>query len=425
MMKVDVAHVSETEKRLTVVVPQETVADQFEQAYKELKKTVRLKGFRPGKAPQDLLEKYFKTQVEEDVIAKIVKESYPQAIDEVQVAPVSQPKIENAGIDREKEFSYTAVFEVRPKIEPQGYTGLALERGSVTPAGDEELAAALEGLRGTYATLKDVEGRPLARGDFGIYDLDATCEGKPYGGGPQKDFFLETADASYLPGFAARVEGMQPGEQREFSLELPDDFANKEFAGKKIEVKAALKSIKERVLPALDDEFARDLSPKYSSLDDLKKAMAEDIGSRKRNQAEHEFKEKLYDALIEKNSFEVPRSLVDMQARNMVMETRQMLAQQGIKLESLGQNAESLVERYRGPAERQVKAALILDAIAQKEGLEVSDGDIEKKYEEIAAQYGQDVAAVKAALDPAVLRPQILEKKAIDFITAKATLTEK
>lgn len=424
-MKVDVAQVSEIETRLTVVVPQETVAEQFEQAYKELKKSVRLKGFRPGKAPQGLLEKYFKTQVEEDVITKIVKESYPQALDEAKAAPVSQPRIENAGIDRDKEFSYTATFEVKPAIEPQGYVGLALERETIAAPSDEELAQALEGLRSTYATLKDVEGRPLARGDFGIYDLDATCEGKPYGGGPQKDFFLETADASYLPGFADKVVGMQAGEAREFSLQLPDDFANKEYAGKTVEVNAALKSIKERVLPALDDEFARDLSPKYTCLADLKKALADDLDSRKRSQADQAFKDKLYDALLEKNPFDAPRALVDMQARNMVMETRQMLAQQGIKLESLGQNPETLVERYREPAERQVKAALILEAIAAKEALTVEDADLEKKYGEIAAQYGQDVAAVKAALDPGVLRPQILEGKAIDFITAKAAGAEK
>ena len=424
-MKVDVTHVSDIEKRLTVVVPQETVSSQFEQAYKELKKNVRLKGFRPGKAPLSLLEKYFKAQVEEDVISKIVQESYPKAIDEAKTVPVSQPKIENAGIECGKEFSFTAVFEVKPEIAPQGYEGLELEREKIAQGGDEELATALEGLRSTYATLKDIEGRSLAKGDFGIFDLDAVCEGKPYGGGAQKDFFLEASDTSYLPGFLAQVEGMPIGDERSFSLQLPEDFANKEYAGKQVDVKVVLKGLKERVLPVIDDEFARDLSQKYSCLDDLKKALSDEISTRKRNQAEHGFKEKLYDALIEKNAFDVPKSLIDTQARNMVMETQQMLAQQGIKLESLGQSAGSLIERYRGAAERQVRAALILEAIAAKEGLTADDADFEQQYSEIAAQYGQDVAAVKAALDPEALRPQIVEKKAIDFITAKAHITEK
>jgi trigger factor len=218
---------------------------------------------------------------------------------------------------------------------------------------------------------------------------------------------------------------MQAGDERSFSLALPEDFANKEYAGKQVAVKVSLKGIKERVLPVLDDEFARDLSQKYSCLDDLKKALSEEISARKRNQAEHGFKEKLFDALIEKNAFDVPRGLIDRQARNMVMETQQMLAQQGIKLESLGQSAGSLIERYRGPAERQVRAALILEAIAVKEGLTIDDADFDRKYDELAAQYGQDVAAVRAALDRDVLRPQILENKAIDFITAKAHITEK
>ena len=291
--------------------------------------------------------------------------------------------------------------------------------------GDEELATALEGLRSTYATLKDIEGRALAKGDFGIFDLDAVCEGKPYGGGPQKDFFMEASDTAYLPGFLPRVEGMQAGDERSFSLQLPEDFANKEYAGKQVDLKVVLKGIKERVLPVLDDEFARDLSQKYSGLDDLKKALSDDISTRKRNQAEHGFRDRLFDALIERNAFDVPKALVDMQARNMVMETQQMLSQQGIKLESLGQSAGTLLERYRGAAERQVKAALILEAIAAKEGLTVEDADFDKKYDELAAQYGQDVAAIKAALDRDVLRPQIIENKAIDFITAKAQITEK
>ena len=202
-MKVDVTHVSDIEKRLTVVVPQETVAGQFEQAYKELKKNVRLKGFRPGKAPMSLLEKYFKAQVEEDVISKILQESYPKAIDEAKTVPVSQPKIENAGIECDKEFSFTAVFEVKPEIVPQGYEGLELEREKIARLETKSSRPPLKDCAAPMLHLKILRAAALAKGNFGIFDLDAACEGKPYGGGPQKDFF--TGSHRYI--LSARVSG--------------------------------------------------------------------------------------------------------------------------------------------------------------------------------------------------------------------------
>lgn len=423
-MKVDIAHVSGIEKRMTVVIPPETVTSQIDKAYLDLKKNVRLKGFRPGKAPIPILERYFKAQVEEDVISKIVQDTYPKALEEVKAAPVSQPKIENGVLAKGVEFSYTAVFEIKPEITAQGYEGLELEREQAAAVDDAELASELENLQNTYATLKDVADRGIRKGDYVVLDMDGTIGGAAFQGSKQKDFFTEVSDSSYIPGFADQISGLAQGQEKKFSLAVPADFAKKDIAGKTIDFTVTVKAIKEKALPNLDDEFAKDIGD-YQGIEDLKTKLREQMLERKKRQAETNIREKIFDALIAKNQFDIPRALVEMQARNMIMETQQMLAGQGLSIEKLGQSPAQLFERYRAPAERQVRSALILDAIAQQEGLKAEDGDFEKEYQGVAQQVNQDLETVKAKVDREMLRPQILEKKAIDFIIAKAKITEK
>ncbi|MEI6125237.1 MAG: trigger factor [Pseudomonadota bacterium] len=423
-MKVDVAHVNDIEKRVTVVLPPELVTSEIDKAYLDLKKTIRLKGFRAGKAPMALLERYFKAQVEEDVISKIVKETYPQALGETKILPISQPKIENGVLEKDKEFSYTAVFEIKPEIKVQGYEGLELEQQKAEEAQESEVEKELEALQNNYATLKDVDGRGIQKGDYALLDFESTADGKPYSGSKQKDFFLEISDKSYLPGFADQVVGLNKDEAKSFTIAIPADFPGKDLAGKTIACNAVVKGIKEKALPNLDDEFARDLG-EYEGIDDLKKKLGDEITERKKMQAAAALKEKIYDALIAKNPFEVPKTLIEMQTRNMIRETQQMLAAQGIDIKKLSQNPGQLFERYKETAERQVRAALILDAIAQKEGLKVDDADFEKEYHDIAKQAGQTIEAVKAQIEREMLQPQILEKKAADFIIAKAKLSDK
>lgn len=423
-MKVDVEHVSGIEKRMTVVIPPESVTSEIDKAYLDLKKNIRLKGFRPGKAPLPILERYFKAQIEEEVISKIVKETYPKALDEIKAAPVSQPKIENNVLEKGKEFSYTAVFEIKPEVKVQGYEGLELERQKVEETQDSELAKELDSLRNTYATLKDVDGRGIVKGDYALIDFEGTVDNKPYTGSSQKDYFLEIADKSYFPGFADQLIGLTKGGEKSFSLTLPEDLPNKDIAGKTVDYRVLIKGIKEKVLPNLDDEFAKDLGD-YAGLDALKKKLKEEITEKKKMQAEIDLKEKIFDILIEKNQFDVPKTLIEMQVRNMIVDTQQMLAAQGLNLENLGQSTGQLFERYKGTAERQVRTALLLEVVAQQQNLQAEEDDYEKEYQMVAKQVGQDMQTVKAKVEKEMLRPQILEKKAIDFIIAKAKITDK
>jgi len=422
-MKVDFAHVTDIEKRLTVVVPPETVEERITKAYGDLKKTVHLKGFRPGKAPLPLLERYFKAQIEEEVVAQIVRDTYPKAVEEVHARPISQPKIENGVLERGKEFSYTAVFEIKPDIAVKDYSDIELPADAEIAVGDDEVGRELEQLRHTFATLREVSDRGIRKGDYAVLDIDGTVAGTEIKAGRQKDFFIEVDDNVYLPGFADHILGLSPGSTKMFNLTVPDDFSQKELAGKTVDVTVTVKTLKEKVLPLLDDEFAKDVG-QYEGLEDLKQQLRAQLLARKKSEAEQTIREKIFDTLIQRNPLDVPRSLVEAQIQEMLAQTGRMLAAQGLKLSDIGRSQGELVERYWAPAERRVKAALLLEAVARQEGITVEDREIEEEYRRLAESVKQDVAAVKAKIEPDMLRPDILEKKTIDFIMAKAKRTE-
>lgn len=422
-MKVDFAHVTDIEKRLTVVVPPETVEERIAKAYGDLKKTVHLKGFRPGKAPLPLLERYFKAQIEEEVVAQIVRDTYPKAVEEVHVRPISQPKIENGVLERGKEFSYTAVFEIKPDITVKDYTAIELPAEVEITVGDDEIGRELDQLRHTFASLREVSDRGIKKGDYAVLDIDGTVAGTEIKAGRQKDFFIEVDDNVYLPGFAEHILGLAPGSTKTFSLPVPDDFTQKELAGKTVDVVVTVKTLKEKVLPELDDEFAKDVG-QYEGFEDLKQKLRTQLFARKKSEAEQTIREKIFDTLIQRNPLDVPRSLVEAQIQEMLAQTGRMLAAQGLKLSDIGRSQGELVERYWAPAERRVKAALLLEAVARQEGITVEDREIDEEYQRIAESVKQDVATVKAKIEPDMLRPDILEKKTLDFIMAKAKRTE-
>ncbi len=422
-MKVDVISVNEVEKRMTVCIPADLVDSEINNTYNGLKKEVKIKGFRPGKVPLAILKKHFKAQVEEDVIQKVVSDSYPKALDEAKEMPVSQPKIENGVIEQGKDFTYTAVFEVKPEIDVKDYEGLELENEKVE-INDEDVDKEIETLRNSYATLKEVEGRSVKKGDSVLVDYEGTVDGEPLPQGQQQNFSMEISEEAFLPGFSDHVIGMNKGEQKSFSIDLPEDYGDEKLSGKKAEFSLTLNEIKEKILPELDDEFAKDLGD-YKDVQDLKAKFKESMLERKNQKSEGDQREKIFDVLIEKNSFEVPKKMVEAQAKNMIMEMQQMFAAQGMNLSDMGQSPEQLIENYKQPAEKQVRSALLLEAVAKKENLVAAQEEIEAKYEELAKQVGKDVDFVKEKVSDDMIRPQVLEKKALDFIIAKANITEK
>ena len=422
-MKVEIEQLGPVRKKMSVALPPELVDREVEKAYLKLQQEIRLKGFRPGKAPRALLQRYFKAQVEEDVISALVQDSYPRALDENKMLPVSQPVIEKGVLEKGKEFSYTASFEIKPVLDVQGYQGLQLEKEKLSIT-EQDIEQQLKNLQDNHATLKAVEGREARAGDCVVIDYEGMIEGKPFAGSSLKDHLLEIAPESFLPGFSEQLTGMKAGQERAFALAVPEGFARDDLAGKTIDFKVQLREIKEKILPALDDEFARDLGA-YADLADLKEKIRASLTAQRQQQIEAGLREKIAGILMEKNAVEMPPAMIEQQIRNMIVSMQQRLYSQGVNFENFPYSIEKLSEIYREPAEKQVRTSLLLEAIAGKENITVSEEDLENRYREIAQSLNQDPAAVRKSIEPELIKAQLLEEKAIDFIIAAATVTEK
>ncbi|MBM4309559.1 MAG: trigger factor [Deltaproteobacteria bacterium] len=422
-MKTEVATVSEVERRVTVELDAALVDGTIDRAYKKLSKKVRLPGFRPGKAPLSILQKHFKAQIEEEVISELVQQTFPEAMEQQNIKPVSMPKVENGVLEKGKEFSYTVAVEIKPAIDVQGYTGLKIERISPV-ATDDDVAEELERYRTSYAEMREITGRAARMDDNVTFDMEGFIGDEPYLGGKKTDYFLELGRNMLLPGFDEQIVGLNPGETKKFDLAIASDYADTQVAGTTIAFTVDLKTIKEKIKPELNDDFAREVGD-YQSLDALKDTVRSAIADRKKKHSENNVREQIFAALIEKNPFTVPQGMVEMQAQNMLRDVQRMFQQQGLDINALGQSPEQLLEHYRTSAERQVRSALLLDALAEKEGLKAEDDDYEKQYAELAVMYNETVETLKTKISKDRIEPQVMERKVIDFILSAAEITDK
>ena len=422
-MKTEVANVSDVERRVTVEVDAEKVTGSIDKAYKNLQKKVRLPGFRPGKAPISILQKHFKAQIEEEVINELVQKTFPEVMEKEDLKPVSMPKVENGVLEKGKTFSYTVGIEIKPTIDVKDFTGLKIERPQPA-ATDEDINQELERYRASYADMQEIQDRPTQDGDHITFDLEGFIGDEPYMGGKKTDYFLELGRNMLLPGFDDNMTGLNPGDTKEFSLEVAEDYGDDQVAGKTIAFKVDLKTIKEKVLPELNDDFAKDVG-EYETLEQLKDAARKAIDQRKKQESEGKVRDQIFDALIEKNPFTVPQGMVEMQARNMLQEVARMFQQQGMDISEMGQSQEQMIENYKEPAEKRVRSGLLLEAVANKENIKAEEEDYEKQYEELAGMYNEKLDTIKANISKEQLEPQIMERKTIDFILSSAEITEK
>jgi len=426
-MDVKVEQLGAVKKKINVFIPPEKVAEEVDSTYQKLKKTVKIKGFRPGKVPKDILKRYYKEQVEEEVISKLIQTSYPEALKKVNSVPVSKPVVENGVLEEGKEFFYSASFEVKPEIELKDYLNLKVEKGKII-VNDEDVENRLAMLRNSHASLKEVEeDRPIRMGDYIIVDIRGNLQGKPFEGGEVKDYLLEVGPDTYLPGLSRKLIGLKNNSSEEMVLKIPEDYYRRDLSGKEVNLRIEIKGLKEKILPELNDNFARDLGG-YQGIEDLKNRLKEDIEREERQRMELLVKDKIIDQLIERNTFEVPPSMVNRQLEFLMADAQRALLSQGSSLEKLGITEDAMRENYKSEAERQVKCALLLEAIAKREGITVSDEEVEEKLKDIARSSNQDLEKVRDFYRRQRLweglRIKLLEDKTLDFLIKRIKIVE-
>ncbi len=422
-MKVNVEEISAIKKKVHVEVPEDHVAKEIDSFYDELKKKAKFKGFRPGKAPRSILERYFKDYTKGEVLQRLIQETFPKALSEISCSPVAPPAFDPQELEIGKPFRYAAIVEVKPEIKIEDYAGLNLE-GKKEDVGDEELEERLKSLQNLHAQLKTIsEPREIRTGDYVILDYDAKMDGKPLDEGKGIDVPVEVGSGRFIPTLEEKLIGLKPEDERDVDVSFPADYAYKKWAGKTVSFHVKVKEIKEKILPALDEEFAKDLGG-FDSLEALKVKLREDMQKAKEMALDRHFKDQIVDQLLQKNSFEIPPSLVEDQNQALVSEAKLRLASQGMNLKDMDISEDKLREDYRAVAERQVKTYLILEKIAGQEGISVSDEEVQGRLKEISERSHQKLEAVKRYYEKNGLIPEIqaglLSDKTLNLLLEKS-----
>jgi len=425
-MNITVEEISSVKKKVQIEIPNEQVTKEVEALYKEVGSKAKIKGFRPGKVPRNILERYFKDYIKGEVIQKLIQETYPTALSEKNLHPVSPPVIDPGELESGKPFHYSATVEVKPEIKVEGYIGLTLE-GKKEPPKEEEVEERLKELQHLHGQLKTVtQPRPVQAGDYVIIDYEARLDQQPLEEGKGIDFAVEVGSGRFIPALEEKLIGMMPEEQKEIEVSFPEDYGYSKWAGKTISFLIKVKEIKEKILPSLDDEFAKDLGD-YSSLEDLKSKLRGEIEKEKALAFDRKMKDQIIDQLIQANPFEVPESMVEEQAKALASDTELRLAAQGITLKHLNIPEEKLLEDYREVAQKQVKTYLILETIASQEGITVSDEDVEERLRSISERTHQKFDMVKRFYETKGLIPElktgILTNKTLTFLLGRANIS--
>lgn len=428
-MQVMVEDVSSVKKVLHIEIPEEKVTRELDNAYGQLKKTAKIRGFRPGKAPRGVLERMFKKEVQADVSSRLIQESFIDAIKETDLKIVGSPKVDPPGIEPKTPYKYDATIEIRPEIENIEFKGLKLKKTKYQVS-DSEIQAQLKMLQKKTAQLKSIdENRPAKKDDVVVIDYEGFKDGKPFTETQAiKNTAIKIGDGSMLKDFDEKLAGMKPGDEKEFNVRFPKDYSNKKLTGLDITFQVKLNEIKEEILPEIDDELAKDLG-EYNTLDELKDAITDNLEQGYAKRTEQELNEQAFKALIEKTEFEVPESLVDAEVQEIVAEAERSFSYQNRSLEDLGLSRETLLEKYRETAEKQARRHLILTKIIDQENMDLPDKDLEAGFREMSDVYRQPLEDLKNYYAKhkdklAFFEHTLLEKQAIRLIIDSGKIEE-
>jgi len=406
-------------REIQVEVPADVVTRQTESLVQKYQKMARLPGFRRGHVPATIIRQRFAEDIKTEVVEALIPQYFRQETEKQHLVPVSQPRVSDLHLHEGEPLRFKASFEVMPEIEVAGYKEVRAEKPEITVT-DDEVNEAINSLREQHATFTSVEGRPLADHDFAQISLQGTP--KEAGGKPvnMDDILVEVAGPNTMPEFTENLRGANPGDQRTFDVHYPDDFSDQRLAGKTFTYTVNVKSIKQKNLPELNDDFAKELG-EFASFDELKTRVRESLLSDKQRTSEREAKDKLMDELVKRNPFPVPDALVEHQIDLRLERGLRALAAQGMRAEDMKKmDLARLRAGQRDNALQDVKAGLILDRIADAEKIEVEEEEVNKEIEALASQSKQTAEAIRARLtrDGALdrIRNRIRNEKTLDFL---------
>jgi len=418
-------HNKDIKREISVEIPAAEVARETELQIQRYQKSARLPGFRAGHVPASIIRQRFGDGLKNDVIEALVPKYFRREAEKQGLIPVSQPRVTDLHMHDGEPLRFKANFEVLPEIQVEGYRELRADKPEITVT-DEEVEQALTNVREQHATYTTVEGRALAEGDF----AQASMDGKPKDAQDTKDaasnpvhmddVLIEIGGKNTVPEFSQNLTGASSGDERTFDVSYPEDISDKRLAGKTFVYTVKVNGIKQKSLPDLNDDFAKELG-EFTALDQVRKQIRENMETEKRHTTEHAAKDKLVAELVKRNDFEVPESLVDRQIDLRLERGLRALAAQGMKMEDLKKmDLPRLRAGQRDQAIHDVKSSLLLERIAELEKIEVGDEEVNREIEALAKQSKQTSEAVRARLteDGGLdrIRMRIRSEKTLDFL---------
>jgi trigger factor len=428
-MQVTVEDISSVKKTLHIEIPREVVFQEIEKAYGELKKTAKIKGFRPGKVPRSVLERMFRKDILADVSSRLIQDSFIDAVREKDLRVVGAPKLDPPELDADRSYRFAATVEVTPRIADLEIRGLKLKRTNYQVS-EAEVAAQLKMLQKNLARLEKVnENRPAREGDPILIDFEGFKDGAPFAETSRtENFTLKLGSGAVLKDFDAQLVGMSPGEMRKFPVTFPQDYGNKKLAGLTIEFEVKLVEIREEILPEIDDQFAKQAG-KFETLEDLKRQIDANLRQGYQKRTEQELNEQVFGSILAKADFEVPEALVNLELDGIIEEAERSFAYRNTSLAEMGLSRESIAERYRPTALNQVKRHLILNKIIEQEKLDLEKTEIDAAFRSMAENFGQPVEEIQRFYreNPEKLdhyKHALLEKKALKLVFENSTIED-
>jgi trigger factor len=410
-----------------VEIPAARVDAAFARSYQVLGRSARVRGFRPGKAPASVLRKLHGPAVAEEVERELVGATLADALEKTGLAPISQPRVESEPPIEGSAFAYRARVEVKPEFTLCELRGLPAQRPS-TAVGDEDVEKELEEVRQRHAQMiEEPEGTIAANGTFVTMDFEGTIDGVAFEGGAGKDMTIELGAGQLIAGFDEQLAGARAGESRTVRTRFPDDYGNAALAGKDAEFAVRVTTLRRREVPALDDEFARDLGD-FETLEQVRAKIRESLVANRERAAKAAARRSVVDALIERVPFDVPPGAIDERLHRRLHDAAHDLEHRGVARAAIDRQVARWEHEWRAHVEREIREEWLLEAVARAESIAADDAELDAHFAKLAAEQGEDVKRLRKAYADAgvveAVRAQLVEEKAVEFLLAEAKVAE-
>ena len=414
------------EVKLEITIEAEKFDEAMKKVYFKSAKYFNIPGFRKGKAPMNIVEKYYGKEIfYEDAFNEVVPEEFEQALKDNNIEAVSRPDIDIKQIGKGQDLIFTAVVQTKPEAELGKYKGIEIKKIEYNVT-DHDIEHELGHMQEKNSRLVSIDDRPVENGDITVIDFEGSVDGVPFDGGKAEGHELEIGSGSFIPGFEDQIVGMKIDEEKDINVKFPEEYFSKDLAGKDAVFKVKLHEIKKKELPELDDEFAKDVS-EFDTLKELKDSIKEKLETQNNERAKYETQDAVIKAVSENTKLDIPSGMIELEIDNMLKDIETRLSYQGLKLEQyfkmMGKTEEEVRKEYEPQAIEAIKSRLTLEAIIKKEKIEATDEEIDAKIKEMAENYGKKEEEIK---DNENIRNYIKQgiesEKAIDFLVENAKI---